>query len=393
MPEIHSSVPRVADPLSAPLPPSPGTPVSKTKVPALNTSQRMLEQVKSSTDQTHRLKELTGSEAVGKLEHDLQGQNASVLQSRSGHLASGLAGSSLEKDLQRAETEMGHLKSGYKQGMQVVSDLEGTARLMKGEVTADTLKSGTQTLSRLEQAIGSRSGMSKTLKDVDTVLSSKKDVDQSLALMDGKISAENLRSATRVTQTAAQLSGHSAIAKGTGKVLAPLNAVCSGKASLKACEKLWDEPNLENLHEAGSQVTQFLKDLKASIELVPGGHLLTRAIDKLLKSVVPGANLIALGDQFLKMVGQVKLAIDKPTALNISNAVLEVVKTTASAGQLAGGVVGYASAAVYTGAEFVQTLVNTDWNTIGTKVSDSVSSMVSSASSYLGSATRWLGFA
>jgi hypothetical protein len=356
-------------------------------------SQHVQKSTESSRQASDKLRELTGPEAVQVLDESLKSQSAQALQSRNAELESHLSDTGLLKDLQKTESQFKSFQKIHKQGLQDVEDLQGTARLLGGDLTASNLNSGLNSLNRFNQITLSNTKADSGLKAASQILSQKKDLNQTLELLDGNISAQNLRSATRVTQTAAKLGGSDLIAKGTGKVLAPLNAACSGKASLEACKKLWEDPNPENLKAAATQSFEFLKDLKTSLEMIPGGKTLTKAVEKLLTSVVPGLALAELSEQFLTMVTQIKRAIDKPTALNISNAVLEVVKTTASAGKLAGGIIGYASSAVYTGTELAQTLINTDWKEVATKVSDSICSMAKTASDYLSGASRWLGFA
>lgn len=380
--------------LALPANTSPVSPVSTALSPVTSGPSTQLQQgVQASREASQKLSALTGSEAVTALQGSLQGQSTQALQSRSAQLEADLMGSSLGRDLQAADQQLRGLQQAYTQGMSGVQDLQDTARLVQGEVTTGTLGAGMRSLQRLNQGSLGHSQLGSTLQGAERLLSQEKDLNQTLELLDGRVSAENLRSATRMTQTAAQIGGSDFIAKGTGKVLAPLNAICSGQASLKACQKLWDDPNPENLKAAASQSFQFLKDLKASLEMIPGGKVLTRALDKLITGLVPGAGLLELGDQALTMIGQIKLALDQPTALNISNAVLEVVKTTASAGKLVGGVVGFASSMAYTGAELAQTLINTDWKQVTSRVSTSVSQISASALSYLGGAGRWLGFA
>ena len=182
----------------------------------------------------------------------------------------------------------------------------------------------------------------------------------------GKPTAGNLPSGSRLLAQSSQLCQRPEVIAATGQVLAPLAMLDSGAATVDACRKAWDRPNAENLVAAGKSTLKMISDAQATVEMIPGGELVQSGVSSLIEGVVPGAATVALLPKIDRYKDMVKTTKADPTAKNIANLSLETMKLGA-AGLAATNIPGLAQ--IGTVAEFgvgvIQKLVNVDYQKVG----------------------------
>lgn len=243
---------------------------------------------------------------------------------------------------------------------------------------------------KLEHTL-SKTDLGKTL----TTLSSSKDLEGTKDLLSGEVSLKSVRSGTKLTQsvTGSGLLKSEGISEGTGTILAPLDTLCSGQCTVEACQKMWDEPSLENLRKLSTSTLKTISDLKKSLEAIPGGTALAAGLDKLISGSAPGVKLLEMGEKFDTLVKTIETAIEDPSLSNIAKAGLEVVKFTGSSVECLGiPVVSHLASGISDVAGLIQSGIDFDWQGTYNQVSESCQKVSTYVSSCVDSAYKWFGW-
>jgi len=280
---------------------------------------------------------LTSPKLVQDLQHQIQHQSSAQLRSR----ASSLADTALGQKLQSLEQGLQSVKTVNQEISSVSQDLQGSSELLRGN-----------------------------------------------------LNQQSIQSTARLGSKLADLTGLPEIQQATGTVLAPMGLACSSQATAEACKKMWDEPSLENLQALGGKAHEMLKDLRATVELVPGGQLLMKAVDKALEAVIPGNNLSALGERFVSLIQSVKTAYEDPSVAKVADVVLETTRFGAAIGIATGiPIVSHISQATDFVAEMAQDIMKTDWKQVMQDTSQAVCRLADSARACLSSVSSWFSWA
>ena len=189
---------------------------------------------------------------------------------------------------------------------------------------------------------------------------------------------ETIKSTQQMLQGLSDLSGHQEIQELTGKVVQPLETLDSALSTHEAFKKMWDKPNIENLADLSLSFKKTVESMVDTIETVPGGKLLVKALTHLVEGIAPGLKTADLGNGFVELMLSIKQAAHDPSMKNIANAVLETVQFTGSIG-LATGIplVAQIGKGIVAGVDLVQGMMNIDYSGLAKKASSTLASLSS----------------
>lgn len=224
--------------------------------------------------------------------------------------------------------------------------------------------------------------LSKSLEtDLDKGQEMVEHLDETESLLHGDISHENLEGTEKLLQGVSDLSHNEEVQKVTGKLIEPLKTVDSALSTKEAFKKMWDDPNIENLADLTLSAKESIDHLIKTIDSVPGGHLLVKALENLAEGIAPGLKTAQLDKEFVELVIAIKNAAHDHSMKHIATAVLETVQFTASIGVATGlPLVSQISKAVVAGVDLVEGLMNIDYSSLAHKASK----MLSGFGSWLG---------
>lgn len=284
--------------------------------------------------------------------------------------------------------ELGHLTTLQ----QTKSDLEGTGKLLEGEVTTDTLSSTVGLVSRLSDMSGDKS-LSGHLSKVDEVLSKEDDVNNTIDLLKGEVTTENMKSTVSVLDTTAKVLGSGSMRKVTKSLLPPVSMVHSGKETWEDLKEMYDEPSMENLKELAKSGLQFGKDLSDTVDMLPGGSVVTKLAKtvggKMGGRMVPILNMILAMEDTYEAFDEIKDIFEDPSFKNISEAFFS---TLGAAGSIATATNIPIVSQIGMGVVFVTDMIELAMDTgfqegvkkVKDKVVSGVKSMVNDVTSFFG---------
>lgn len=298
---------------------------------------------------------------------------------------------------------------------------EITSSAMRQKVQQKVQQSGSQKLTELAHDITGQADFGTTRlgkrlqpihqisqkleQTLDTIESTGHDLAQTKALLSGDISVENASSASRLLDTTGKLIGSDELSSIASKSMAPVRIIASAKQTKEAFNKVWEEPNLENLAVLGDKAAVLLDDVRETVEKLPGGKALLKMAEKMLDNpamaklgrATPGTNVGMAAVDLIMALKDLKAANKNPNPKTVANAALGVViavGSLAAASNIPG--LSQIGATVASVTELVKKGVNLDigklWEGTTSVISDIGSSVAKGVCQSFWGMTSFLGF-